>query len=269
MLSSRLTRFSLFSQFFWLSRFSRLSLSAGLVASVFPAVPVVLAVLVLPVVLVVPVELDVPVILAVPDVLVVQELYTLLRTVLCGITSLVDDSLARNCIPCLGQSGEELYTSFTSLARNYIPCLRQSRAELYNLFTTVSRGIIYPVRTGKTKNIPLPAAHPRKGHIRENLPPAPPGHWTFPETCKERGVNQKPHKIPNPSYKHPSPLLQKISFQLIFSPCKPFQVLLLNEITDLNSLAFYILRLAKSLPFHYTKSLKKVHLSDEASLYIP
>lgn len=79
-----------------MSRFSRLSLSVGLVASVFPAVPVVLAVLVLPVVLVVPVELDVPVILAVPDVLVVQELYTLLRTVLCGITSLVDDSLARN-----------------------------------------------------------------------------------------------------------------------------------------------------------------------------
>ena len=135
-----------------MSRFSRLSLSVGLVASVFPAVPVVLAVLVLPVVLVVPVELDVPVILAVPDVLVVQELYTLFRTVLRGITSLVDDSLARNCIPCLGQSGEELYTSFTSLARNYIPCLRQSRAELYNLLGQ-GRQKIYPFQ----RHIPVKA----------------------------------------------------------------------------------------------------------------
>ena len=144
------------------------------------------------------------------------------------IISLVEDSLARNYIPYLLQSCAELYTLFTSLARNYKSCLLQSLAKLYTLFTTVLCGIIYPVhqsctklytlfRTGRTKNIPLPVAHPRIGHIKENLPPPPLlGHWMFPETRKERGVNQKPHKIPNSSYKHPPPPPQKMSFQLIF-----------------------------------------------------
>lgn len=86
----------------------------------------------------------------------------------------VKDSLVRNYILSWWQSRAELYTPFRTVWWGIIYLVYQSRAELYTLFTTVSRGIIYPVRTGKTKNIPLPAAHPRKGHIRENLPPAPP-----------------------------------------------------------------------------------------------
>ena len=45
------------------------------------------------------------------------------------------------------------------LARNYIPCLGQTRAKLYSL-----------LRRERTKTIPCPAAHPRIGHIREYIP---------------------------------------------------------------------------------------------------
>ena len=49
-----------------------------------------------------------------------------------------------------------MHTVWESLARNYIPCLGQTCAKLYTLF-----------RTERTKTIPCPAAHPRMGHIRE------------------------------------------------------------------------------------------------------
>ena len=47
------------------------------------------------------------------------------------------------------------------LARNSIPCLGQTYAKLYTLF-----------RVKSTKTIICPVAHPRIGHIREYFPPS-------------------------------------------------------------------------------------------------
>ena len=56
-----------------------------------------------------------------------------------------------------------MHTVYDRLARNCIPCLGQTFAKSYTLF-----------RTARTKTIPChAAAHPRIGHIR-GVPPPPP-----------------------------------------------------------------------------------------------